>query len=208
MQPKLRWKGFLSGLALGVVIATVGASIAGMPKKQWDKNGPQFQLGYLIGFYDAASMARNSDPDGFFDRTYPVFKDLSWYRFVDEVNAMWAEPRNEKADAVRVVALTAIKLGKTEETVDHMDRFKAFWADRKERALRMQAQKERRAAEGGEAASGEDGKAEKADGAKPGDGAKAATAGDAAPKAAKKASGSEGEDARPADGKESKAKSE
>ncbi|MFT4571215.1 MAG: hypothetical protein ACI8TX_002115 [Hyphomicrobiaceae bacterium] len=124
-------RGFLGGVMVGVMVASVGVALAGIPKNVWDQNGKDFQLGYIIGFYDSAAMARNKDPGGFFDNVYPTFVDLGWYAYAAKIDEVWGYPENKGADGARAVALSAIQLKKDgSKTQDHMQRFKGFYDKR------------------------------------------------------------------------------
>ncbi len=170
----MKWKGslrgFVCGMVVGVVVAGIGTAVAGIPKKVWDTNGQPFQLGFLIGFYDAAAMARTSDPGGFFDRTYPTFENLSWYEYVAKVEEIWSKEEYGSADGARAIALAAIELQKDHETIDYLERFKTYWERRQANIKARLAAREQ--AKGKKKTSGAEG----------GDQEKSAVAGSEAPK--------------------------
>jgi hypothetical protein len=57
----------------------------------WRKSDQNFQLGYVIGYLDAVRLAGRKDPR----MMVPVGNDKNYGKWVNDVNAFYANPANE-----------------------------------------------------------------------------------------------------------------
>jgi hypothetical protein len=73
----------------GSVVAGVGA-YATTRGNIWQMNGPEFRLGYVIGYLDAVTLAQRRDQRA----TVPVIGKTMFDRYVKGVDAYLADPAN------------------------------------------------------------------------------------------------------------------
>lgn len=80
----------LAAILLGGSCLAGGAALAAMRSNAWRENGAGFQLGYVVGYFDALTLAQRKDQRVLIP--LPRGKDFdSWVR---EVNAFFENPEN------------------------------------------------------------------------------------------------------------------
>ena len=95
-----------------IVVATLAAfggfcfasatAFASLRYGYWQAAPPQFQLGYVIGFLDAAGLSRRGD----YRVAVPIMRGKDFSSWVRGVNEFYAKPENQKrsvADAISAV---------------------------------------------------------------------------------------------------------
>ena len=77
--------------AFGGFCLASGGALASLRYNVWRVSGEPFQLGYVIGYLDAVRLAQRKD----IRVMIPVGNDKDYMRWVRQVNAFYADPKNE-----------------------------------------------------------------------------------------------------------------
>ena len=108
MENRERSGGFFRGLTVGVALGVgLGAAVAAGAAagwKTWDKQGPKFQLGYVVGFFDAGAIARHLDRDGFLDKHFPTWAKVNPYMWMMEINKVYEDEAARENSVVQAMS--------------------------------------------------------------------------------------------------------
>ncbi|MFN2375618.1 MAG: hypothetical protein ABR538_03725 [Candidatus Binatia bacterium] len=110
MRTRTSLRGFLIGVLVGVLAGSAGMAAAAIGYKGWSRFTTDFKAGYIAGFLDMASLARNLQPGGYVDEHYPevpTVKILEWRTMVEE---LYQDPKNQKYSMTSLLQLAAHKL--------------------------------------------------------------------------------------------------
>lgn len=103
-------RGFTVGVLVGVLAGSAGMASATFGLKAWTRLSDDYRTGYINGFLDMATLARNLQPGGWVDERYPAFpqaRPLEWKGTIDK---LYEDPANKDFLITSMIQLAGKKM--------------------------------------------------------------------------------------------------
>ncbi len=132
--------GIVVGTAVGTLIGSVGVAYSTMGKAGWDKQSPEFKLGYLAGFTDVVRMAKGTDPGGQIAKAYKIPQTAKLVNWLYQVETMFKEEKHAPRNISQIIAFAGAAMaqdfGGDVTTVSGMEQLAAAMKNRREALAR------------------------------------------------------------------------